>query len=160
MTTSKLKEFLDTKMVKYVCIMHSPAYTAQEIAHCSLVSGNELAKTVILKVDGEMVMAVLPAAAMIDMRRLRQWFKCDDIRLAREHEFFARFPECDVGAMPALGNLYGMDVYIDPHLTNNRKITFNAGTQDELISMMYKDYKMLVEPTEVSFCYLSPNIAA
>jgi len=59
-----------------------------------------------------------------------------------------------------MGNLYGMDVYIDPHMTSNRKITFNAGTQEELMSMAYKDYKMLVKPKEVSFCYTPVHIAA
>lgn len=72
MPVKKLKEFLDNEGVKYVCISHSPAYTAQEIAACAHVRGRELAKTVMVTVDGKMAMAVLPASRKVSFDLLRE----------------------------------------------------------------------------------------
>lgn len=160
MATKRLKDFLDDNETRYVSIVHSPAYTAQEIADCSLISGKEMAKTVIVKVDSKLIMTILPASYMIDFRRLKKFFGTDCVRLAEEREFIASFPGCDVGAMPPFGNLFGIEVYVDPHMACNKKITFNAGTQQELLSLSYKDYEMLVKPTKVSFCYAPAAFAA
>jgi len=160
MATKRLKDFLDKNGTRYVSIVHSPAYTAQEIADCSLISGKEMAKTVIIKVDSKIVMAVLPASYMIDFRRLKEYFETDNVRLAEESEFIASFPGCDVGAMPPFGNLFNLELYMDPHMTSSKKITFNAGTQQELLSMTYRDYEQLANPVKVSFSYCPASFAA
>lgn len=146
MPVQKLKEFLDSHSVKYVTITHSTAYTAQESAASAHVSGDELAKTVMVKLDGNLAMAVLPASRHIDFERLRTATGANTVELANEEEFKDRFPDCDVGAMPPFGNLYGMDVFVSKELTEGKNIAFNAGSHVELIKLGYEDYSRLVNP--------------
>ncbi|OGU27518.1 MAG: deacylase [Ignavibacteria bacterium GWA2_35_9] len=153
MPAKKLKEFLDENKIKYVSITHSSAYTAQEIAASAHIPGKELAKTVILKVDGKMIMAVLPASFKVDFNIFKETTGASNIRLADEHEFVDKFPGCEPGAMPPLGNLYGIDVYVAKSLSDDEDIDFNAGTHTELIKMTYKDFKRLVKPKIVEFSY-------
>ncbi len=146
MPARKLKEFLDSKGIKYVTITHAPAYTAQEVAASAHISGKELAKTVIVKIDGKMAMVVLPASSVIDFDRLKAAAGATRVELASEDEFRDRFPECELGAMPPFGNLYDMPVYVDESLTRDVEIAFNAGTHRELFRMAYKDFADLVKP--------------
>ncbi|MEN8118116.1 MAG: YbaK/EbsC family protein, partial [Bacteroidota bacterium] len=112
MPAKKLKVFLDENNVKYVNIRHSSAYTSQEIAAKTHVSGKEFAKTVIVKIDGKMAMMILPASYKIDFSLCREIFGTDKVTLATEAEFKYRFPDCEIGAMPPFGNLYDMEVYV------------------------------------------------
>jgi Ala-tRNA(Pro) deacylase len=146
MPAQKLRELLDSHNVKYVTITHSPAFTAQEIAASAHVPGKELAKTVMVKMDGKMAMAVLPASFKVDMEALREAVGADTVELASEAEFKDMFPECEVGAMPPCGNLYGMEVFVADRLAEDEEIAFNAGTHIELIRLAYKDFARLVEP--------------
>lgn len=149
MPARKLKEFLDRNKVKYVTVVHSPAYTAQEIAASAHVRGKEMAKTVIVKIDGKLAMAVLPAAQKVDVYKLQEVTGASTVVLASERDFEAAFPECDLGAMPPFGNLYGMEVYVATRLAEDEDIAFNAGSHIELIRMRYADYEKLVKPTVV-----------
>ncbi len=151
MPVQKLKDFLDAEGVKYVLISHSPAYTAQEIAASAAVSGNELAKTVMIKVDGKMAMAVLRAPDHVDFDRLSKGLGTYEITLAEEDVFKELFPNCETGAMPPFGNLYGMNVYVDKRLTNDEEIAFNAGTLTELVKLSYADFARLAEPEVLEF---------
>ena len=151
MPVKKLKDFLDSHGVKYVTIGHSRAYTAQEVAASSHISGKELAKTVMVKIDGEMAMAVLPASRSVDFNLLKQTLGAKNVELAAEQEFQDMFHECEVGAMPPFGNLYSMKVYVSKSLTEDEQIAFNAGTHTELIKLAYKDFKNLVKPEVVEF---------
>lgn len=146
MPVKKIREFLDSNNVKYVIIKHSPAYTAQEIAASAHVSGKELAKTVMVKINGKMTMAVLPATYKVDFNLLKKASGADKVELAREEEFKDMFPECDIGAMPPFGNLYGAEVFVDKILTRDKEIAFNAGSHTELIKLAYKDFESLVKP--------------
>jgi len=151
MPAKKLKDFLDNQKVKYVTITHSPAYTAQEVAASAHVSGKDVAKTVIVKLDGKTAMAVLPANRKIVLQDLRDVTGADRVRFATEDEFQSLFPECETGAMPPFGNLYGMDVYLAPDLTEEEEIAFNAGSHTELIKLAYRDFERLVKPKVMSF---------
>ena len=151
MPVNKLKQFLDDHNVKYVTITHSPAYTAQEIAASAHIPGREMAKTVMIKVDGEMAMAVLPAPCMVDLEQLRTAIGAKHIELASEDEFKSRFPACEAGAMPPFGNLYGMTTFMAAALAEDEVIAFNAGTHTELIQLAFTDYVRLVEPVELQF---------
>ena len=151
MPVKKLKDFLDGHNIKYVVIRHSPAFTAQEIAASAHVPGRELAKTVMVKVDGHMAMAVLPASLKIDLEHLRVTARAKHVKLATEREFQDMFPDCEVGAMPPFGNLYGMEVYVSAALTEDDEIAFNAGTHTELIRLNYRDFAELVQPIVLSF---------
>lgn len=147
MPSTALKKFLDEEDVKYVTIRHSPAFTAQEIAASAHVPGQELAKTVIVRLGGDLAMVVLPATDQVDLERLREVSGSERVELASEDEFEERFPDCETGAMPPFGNLYDMDVYVAEHLAEDDEIAFNAGTHTELIRMSFEDFRELVRPT-------------
>ena len=151
MPVKKLKEFLDKEGIKYVSIVHSPAYTAQEVAASAHITGRELAKVVIVQLDGEMAMAVLPANRKIILQDLREVTGSDQVKFVAEDEFKKKFPDCETGAMPPFGNLYGMEVYAAAALSQNEQIAFNAGSHTEVIKLAYKDFERLVKPKVVSF---------
>jgi Ala-tRNA(Pro) deacylase len=151
MPVKKLKEYLQSKKIKYVTISHSAAYTAQEIAASAHIPGKELAKSVMVKVDGKMAMAVLPASHKIDFDLLTKASGGGKIDLAGEAEFKTLFPECEVGAMPPFGNLYGMEVFVAESLAEDDEIAFNAGSHTELIRLAYKDFEKLVRPRVARF---------
>ena len=151
MPVKLLKEFLDKEKIKYVSIIHSPAYTAQEVAASAHIPGKELAKTVIVELDGQMAMAVLPANRKIVLQDLREVTGSDQVKFASEEQFRQRFPGCETGAMPPFGHLYGMEVYLAEALTGLEDIAFNAGSHTEVIRMSFKDFKRLVQPKEMSF---------
>jgi len=154
MPLKKIRDFLDSNKIKYTIIEHSPAYTAQEIAAAAHISGKEVAKAVMIKIDGEMAMAVLPASYKINFDRLKELLGTEKVRLAYEQEFLDTFPDCEVGAMPPFGNLYGMDVYVAESLSEDEEIAFNACSHTELIKMSFKDFERLVKPKMFKFSTL------
>ena len=151
MPVQRLKDFLDEHQVKYVVISHSRAFTTQEIASLTHISGRELAKTVIVNIDGETAMAVLPGSQKVDLPLLRDALGAERVTLVKEAAFRDRFPECDLGAMPPFGNLYGMPVYVADSLTEDEEIAFNAGSHTELVKMSYRDFERLVQPQIMHF---------
>ena len=151
MPLSKVKAFLDANHVKYVTLSHSKAYTAQGIAAVSHISGKELAKSVIVKLDGALAMAVLPASFQVDLTALKKAVGVREAELASEREFKRHFPDCETGAMPPFGNLYGIPVYVDETLTEDHEIAFNAGSHYELIKLAFEDFDRLVHPEVLSF---------
>lgn len=146
MPLSSLREYLDKHEIKYIVISHSLAYTAQGIAALTHIPGKELAKTVIVKVDGKPAMAVVPASFHVDLRLLKKASGAQTVELASEDEFKDFFPESETGAMPPFGNLYGMDVYADEMLANDKEIAFNAGSHRELIRLAWEDFNQLAKP--------------
>jgi Ala-tRNA(Pro) deacylase len=153
MPIRKLIEFLDSQKVKYTMIRHSKAYTAQEIAASAHIPGKELAKTVIVKIDGKFAMAVLPASYSANFDLLKRTVGADNVKLATESEFKDIFPDSDIGAMPPFGNLYGLDVYVAEKLAEDDEIAFNACSHTELIKMAFQDYVKLVKPKVIKFAY-------
>lgn len=151
MPLKKLTDYLDGNNIRYVTVNHSPAYTAQEIAAIAHIPGKELAKTVMVIIDGKLSMAVLPASCKIDFEQLKKAIGVDNIELAGEMEFKDIFPDCEIGAMPPFGNLFNMDVYVARKLTEDTNIAFNAGSHTQRIKMSYKDYESLVDPKVVPF---------
>jgi Ala-tRNA(Pro) deacylase len=146
MPVDRLRKYLEENHVKYVTVSHSPAFTAQEIAASAHVPGKDLAKTVMVKLDGRMAMVVLAAPDKVSAVRLRDLTGASDVELATEREFAELFPNCEVGAMPPFGNLWGMDTFADAHLSEDETIIFNAGSHTELVKLAYADYERLVQP--------------
>ena len=146
MPVQKLKDFLDANRVKYVTVAHSPAYTAQELAAMAHVPGKEWAKTVVVRLDGKLALAVIPASHKVVFDLLRKASGAAQVELASEREFSSLFPGCEVGAMPPFGNLFGMDVYVSEALKEDEEIAFNAGTFTELLRLPYADFERLVAP--------------
>ena len=151
MVLHALCDYLDREHIRYTVISHSPAFTAQEIAAVSHVSGRELAKTVVLRLDGELALAVLPASFRVDLELLGELTGAERVELANETEFHSRFSGCETGAMPPFGNLFGLPVHVADELADDEYIAFNAGSHTELIQMRYRDFERLVQPNVLAF---------
>lgn len=148
---NRLERFLKEKGVYYKTVIHSEAYTAQEVAASMHIKGKELAKTVIVKANGKYVMTVMPAAWKIDFDKLKEALHEKDVKLAKEEDFARLFPDCEPGAEPPFGNLYNVDTIVDKSLTEDEHIFFNAGSHYEAVEIDYKDYDRTVKPKVAEF---------
>lgn len=146
MPLSRLTEYLDSHKKKYVVVKHSKAFTAQEVAASAHIPGKDMAKTVIMKIDGDMKMVVLPSTHQVDFQQIKKALGADKVQLASEDEFENLFPDCELGAMPPFGNLYDLDTIVAESLTEDDEIAFNAGTHKELVKISYSDFEELVKP--------------
>lgn len=151
MPANTVRAFLDSRGVKYVTIRHSPAFTAAEVAASAHVAGRDFAKTVMVWIGGHLAMVVLPASRRIVLHDLRELLESPEARLATEAEFRDDFPDCELGAMPPFGNLYGLPVFVAASLAVEPEIAFNAGSHTEIIKMAYADFEQLVKPTVLEF---------
>ena len=153
---TRLKEFLDRNGVAYEVRSHRPAYTAQEVAAEEHIPGREVAKVVMVRDGAGYLMAVLPAPYHLSFPRLEEAASGRPLRLAKEEEFAQLFPQCEPGAMPPFGNLYGIPVWVDETLTRDDEIAFNAGNHEQTVHMRYRDFARLVQPRVLSFCAPHP----
>jgi Ala-tRNA(Pro) deacylase len=151
-----LKEYLDREHAHYEVLSHPEAFRAVAIAQTLHTPEKEMAKVVIVKVDEQFVMTVLPASSQVDFHRLKDVFMTNHVRLATEEEFKDLFPDCKLGAMPPFGTLYGLPVFVDQLLTEDDTIVFQAGTHSEAIRMRYMDFAALVFPVVEEF-HRSPS---
>lgn len=151
MSLKKLRDFLNREQVEYLTITHSPAPTAKEVAEAAHIPDKEMAKTVIVRIDGEMAMVVLPASMKVDFGRLLEATGAQEVELAHESEFRHLFPDCAVGAMPPFGNLFGLRTFVAEELVEDEEIAFNAGSMTEVIKLAYADYARLVRPRILPF---------
>jgi Ala-tRNA(Pro) deacylase len=146
MLAPRLHHFLDERRVPYETLTHDRTVTAQETANAAQIGGRHFAKTVMVKVDGALAMVVMPAAYRTDMARLSRALDGAPVELAAESDFRDAFPDCEVGAMPPFGNLYGVPVYADTRLSSEEEIAFNAGTHTDLVRMPYAEFERLARP--------------
>lgn len=146
MPLTRLKKFLDDNRVPYAITIHPTAYTSAAVGAVTHTPGKEIAKTVIVNIDGALAMVVVPGSANVDLRALKHEMGASEVSIAHEDDFAYVFPDCEVGAMPPFGNLYGLPVYVDEMLTQDTEISFNAGNHRELMKMSYKDFSELVQP--------------
>lgn len=154
MACEKLLEYLDEHGIRYEKITHPQAYSAQETADRARVPGRQFAKTVMIRLDGVMAMAVLPAPEKVNFTLLQQAAGAETISLATEPDFHAIFPDCDLGAMPPFGNIYDLEVYVSGSMSDAGRIVFPAGTHTELLSLSYADFERLVQPKVARFTFL------
>ena len=147
----KLESYLRQNGVPFEVRHHPQAFTAQELSEREHVPGKMHAKVVMVIADGKMVMLALPAPWRVDLERAAGALGARDVRLAREDEFVAAFPDCEPGAMPPFGNLYRLQVYVDPSLAEDDIIHFPVGTHTDSMSLKYRDFARLVGPTVAAF---------
>lgn len=147
----KIKDYLSENAVNYRHKTHPVAFTSQEIAAVDHVPGKELAKTVILRADERLIMALLPADRIIDMAALKKEIGCRKLVLAFEREFIERFPACKPGAMPPFGKLFGLPLYCDRSLSKELEIEFNAGTHADTIRINFAEFERLETPVLLDF---------
>ena len=146
----RLKEVLDRAKISYEVYNHPRAFTAQEIAATQHITGRAMAKVVILNVDGSLVMAVLPSNRLVDLELAKAGLAATNVSLATEEQFATIFPECELGAMPPFGNLFGLPVIVDPALERYESIFFNAGNHLQTVRLKYRDFKLLVKPDMIT----------
>lgn len=146
MLSPRLHHFLDERHAPYTTLTHDRTVTAQQTANAAHISTRNFAKTVMLKIDGALAMMVMPAAYKADLTRLSRALGGREVELAQEEEFRDAFADCELGAMPPFGNLYGMRVYVDSRLAEQPEIAFNAGSHTELVRMPYAEFQQLVVP--------------
>ena len=142
----RIREYLDSQNVDYEWLPHPEAFTAQEVAHSLHVSGKRLAKTVVLDADGQVIMAVLPASHRLSLLDLKAALEVRNLELLPEGELAVLFPDCDLGAIPPFGNLYGMDTWVDRAVAEAEHIIFTAGTHWDAVEMKYANYARLAKP--------------
>lgn len=142
----KISEYLKENGVYFSMHEHPPAYTAQEVAAEEHVSGNLLAKAVVVSAGERYVMCVVPASYKVDMKKVAKKLGVKSVRLADETELAKLFPDVEVGAEPPFGNLYDLTTLVDEHLAADDEIMFQAGSHRHAIRMKYADYASLTEP--------------
>jgi Ala-tRNA(Pro) deacylase len=147
----RLENYLRENRVPFEEQHHPRAVSAQEVAATEHVPGRMLAKTVMVLGDGEMAMLALPATYQVDLEKAAAALGVDEVRLAQEEEFKDTFLDCEVGAMPPFGNLYGVPVYVEKTLAEDETIVFRSGSHTETMSVGYSDFEQLVEPTVAVF---------
>lgn len=160
MLATRFMEYLEHNRVSYNVIAHTTAYTASETASCAHIARQEMAKTVVLKLDGDFVMAVVPATHHVDLDALCLAAKCGTVRLATETELKKHFPDCEVGAMPPFGNLYEMPVLVDESLPAAKDIAFNACSHNQIVRLSYADFAKLTNPRVLRFAARGPKAPA
>ncbi len=151
---NRLEQYLIDNRVYYEVQEHRQAFTIQEVAAALHEKGLHVAKVFIAWADGQLVMLVLPAPALVDLDRVRVLLNAQEVRRAREAEFAKLFPDCDVGAMPPLGNLYYVPVYLDCTLADQATIVFQAGSHRTTLKVAMSDYWRLVQPKVGDFALL------
>jgi Ala-tRNA(Pro) deacylase len=146
----RLELYLQANHIPFTHSTHPLAFTAEEVAHAERVSGRMIAKTVVLMADGNFVMVVLPADSLVDLHELHRLLGASHVRLATEQELADLFPDCDLGAMPPFGNLYGLPVYADSSFAHQPVIAFNGGTHRDIVYMRFVDFQRAVDPVLVA----------
>jgi Ala-tRNA(Pro) deacylase len=157
-TLQRCTELLDRSRVKYTHTRHANAYRAREVAEAEHVPPYKLAKTIIFCGDDFYAMAVLRADCLLDLDELESNLGLARLRLATESEIVNLFPGCEVGAMPPIGQLFDLPVYLDERLAQEKHIVFSAGTHRDAIHMRMEDYLLLAEPLITRFAYLESGI--
>ncbi|MCM8766095.1 MAG: YbaK/EbsC family protein [Candidatus Omnitrophica bacterium] len=147
----KITSYLKKNKINYKTLKHEIAYTAQEIAAVQHIPGDQVAKTVLVKTEKNFLLAVLPATYLVDFTKLKRLAKAKKISLAREEDMCKLFPDIEPGAMPPLGPLFGLPVFVDKTLSEKSEIVFNAGTHMELLKIRYKDFEKINKPVVGSF---------
>ena len=151
MIPSSISDYLERQHASYSVTSHPDAYTAQEEAAAAHVSGYEWAKAVVCFADGQPILAVVPAPFAVDLSRLQYALQARTIRLGREAEFEGLYRDCETGAMPPLGSLYGQRVFVDKRLTEDSEVSFSAGSHHDAIRMAYREFERLAQPTVADF---------
>lgn len=151
---SRLSRLLSAEFAKYEVVTHRTEFGAQRVAACVHRPGRHVAKVVVLRdAFGEFLMVVIPSLARLDLAAVAGATGHVGLRLATEREFAPLFPDCEVGAMPPFGGLYGLPTYVDACLREEPDLFFSGGTHHELVGMHYADYEDMARPIRGRWCF-------
>ena len=146
-----VQSFLDQMEVSYRLVRHQPAFTAQDLAQSEHIPGRQVIKPVVVRADGEFVMCALPACYRIDMEELKRQLDALEVQIADEALLRGLFPDCELGAEPPIGRLYGMTTLMDESLTADDRVTFQAGTHSDAVTMSLAEYRRAAQPEMAHF---------
>jgi Ala-tRNA(Pro) deacylase len=155
MIPTAISDYLERNQAQYSLFSHPAAFTAQEEAAAAHIPGRKWAKTVVCFADEQPILAVVPAPCRVDLNRLQRITDAHSVRLANEQEFAPLYRDCELGAVPPLGPLYGQRVFIDEQLTRDPDVAFSAGSHHDTIRMAYAEFDRLVHPTVADIAQLS-----
>ena len=143
-----LRSHLDEMGVRYHWLHHDhPTYTAQRLAQEEHVSGKRVVKPVLVQADGAFVLCALPASYSIDMERLSRELNAQSARLAGEEEMMRVFRDCELGAEPPMGWMFGIPTVMDDSLCRQQEVLFQAGSHEEAVRMSMEDFVRVARPT-------------
>lgn len=141
-----LQSYLDEMGIPYRLLRHDTAYTAQDLAAREHLSGQKVIKPVVVQADGKFVMCALPASYRIDFNELREQLDAMEVRLVSEPLLAQLCPECQLGAEPPIGRLFGIPTLMDESVLVDDTVTFQAGTHQDAVSMSLADYRKVAQP--------------
>lgn len=151
--SARVQSFLEEGHVPFEVLEHPQAFTAQGVAHASHVSGWQMAKVVVVRASsGPPLMAVIPASCRLDLKHFEAVTGRKGLSLVSEAEMREVFPDCETGAMPPFGNLYGLPVFVDEHFAHEQQVVFQAGSHREAVRVQWTDFERLVHPTVADIC--------
>lgn len=151
MSHTRLQSFLDELNASYRVSHHDDAYTAQDLAMCEHIPGRQVIKPVLVQADGQFVMCALPACYRVDMEELKKQIPAEQVRLVEEERLPEMFPDCEVGAEPPVGRIYGLLTLMDESLTADDHVTFQAGTHQHSVTMSLAEYRRVAQPEIAHF---------
>lgn len=151
MSHTRLQSFLDQLDATYRVSHHDSAYTAQELAMAEHIPGKQVIKPVIVQADGQFVMCALPACYRVDLEELKQQIPARQVSLVDEAKLPDVFPDCELGAEPPVGRIYGLVTLMDESLTADDHVTFQAGTHHDSVTMSLAEYRRVAQPEIAHF---------
>lgn len=140
-----LQRYLAARNVLYGEIPHEPTMSSTRTAQACHISGDRLAKGIVLRRDGGYMLAVMPASHRLDLSELKAKFG-DDVAMADETEIKRLFNDCASGAVPAIGACYGLDLIVDDSIDQQPEIYMEAG-----------DHRTLLQVSGLQFARLTAN---
>lgn len=160
MSAQLLFDYLDSQRALYSRQTHSVAYTAMDVAASGHINQANFAKVVMVNIDGELAMIIVPALYQVDIASLRTVLKAQRVELAQERDFYYRFPRCEPGAMPPFGHLFGFEAFLVAAFDNRQEIAFNAGSHSEIVRMPYREFLRFAHVTELECGLRSTSIVS
>ncbi|HZI10668.1 MAG TPA: YbaK/EbsC family protein [Myxococcus sp.] len=157
MIPDPIQHYLREQHVPFLRHWHPRAVTAQELAQALHVTGYRVAKSVIVLADEQLCICVLPATETLDLEKVRETLDVREVRLATEQEFADRFPECELGAEPPFGHLYGLPVLMDASLGEAEELLLRAGSHEEALEVRAEDFLDLESPRRAAITAERPG---
>ncbi|WP_435007184.1 aminoacyl-tRNA deacylase [Tundrisphaera lichenicola] len=146
-----ISDFLQSRSVRFELLLHRPAHSATHLAGSLHLPGRSVAKAVLVRADDRFALAVLPATHRVDPDRLAEILNVGSLRIATEDEVESVFADCEPGALPPFGQLYGLQTVVDASLSGGSDIAFMGNTRHEGVRMRFRDYEAVESPIKARF---------
>lgn len=143
---ARLSDYLQRQAIEYEILSHAHSRSSAETARAAHVPPHRLAKSVVLEDDEGCLMAVVPADARVNIGALARMLGRAALHLSDERRLCELFPDCERGAVPAVGMAWGMDTVVDDSLEDNPELYIEAGDHDRLLRLSREQFHQLMQP--------------